>query len=107
LLSPLIRASESAARYSVEHKTFAPDQIAIWFSHCLVSIHPFPNRNGRFSRMVGGLLAVQLGEPCFSSGSANLVDPKETRRTYIEALRSADNHDFTALIAFARIYTTI
>jgi Fic family protein len=68
----------------------------------LVAIHPFPNGNGRFSRMVGDLFAQQLGQPRFSWGSANLVDPNETRQAYVAALRAADAHDFDALIAFAR-----
>ncbi|MEN3952197.1 mobile mystery protein B [Iodidimonas sp. SYSU 1G8] len=90
------------ARYWVEHATFPPDEIAIRFSHLLVAIHPFPNGNGRFSRLVGDLLAQQLGRPRFSWGSANLIDPNETRKAYVVALRAADNHDFTALVAFAR-----
>ena len=90
------------ARYWVEHETFSPDEIAIRFSHRVVAIHPFPNGNGRFSRLVGDLLAQQLGQPRFTWGSASLIDPSETRKAYVEALRAADKHDFTALIAFAR-----
>jgi hypothetical protein len=52
--------------------------------------------------MVGDLFAQQLGQPRFSWGSANLVDPNETRQAYVAALRAADAHDFDALIAFAR-----
>lgn len=90
------------ARYWVEHETFPHDEIAIRFSHRLVAIHPFPNGNGRFSRLVGELLAQQLGRPRFTWGSVSLINPDETRRAYVEALRAADNHDFTALLAFAR-----
>jgi len=90
------------ARYWVEHETFPHDEIAIRFSHRLVAIHPFPNGNGRFSRLVGDLLAQQLGRPRFTWGSASLINPNETRRAYVEALRAADNHDFTALLVFAR-----
>lgn len=90
------------ARYWVEHETFSPDEIAIRFSHRLVAIHPFPNGNGRFSRLVGDLLAQQLGKPRFTWGSASLIDPNETRKAYVAALQAADNHDFTDLLAFAR-----
>jgi fido (protein-threonine AMPylation protein) len=72
------------------------------FSHCLVAIHPFPNGNGRFSRLVGDLLAQQLGQEAFTWGRANLVDAGETRARYIEALRAADNHDLKSLLLFAR-----
>ena len=89
-------------KFWVANETYSPDEIAVRFSHRLVAIHPFPNGNGRFSRMVGDLFAQQLGQPRFSWGSANLVDPNETRKTYVAALRAADQHDFDALIAFAR-----
>ena len=90
------------AKYWVENGTYSPDEIAVRFSHRLVAIHPFPNGNGRFSRMVGDSLAQQLGQPRFSWGSANLVDPNETRKAYVAALHYADAHDFSELIAFAR-----
>ncbi|MBB4101412.1 mobile mystery protein B [Sphingomonas kyeonggiensis] len=90
------------ARYWVENETYPPDEIAIRFSHRVVAIHPFPNGNGRFSRLVGDLLARQLGQPAFTWGRANLVDAGETRARYIDALRAADQHDFELLLAFAR-----
>lgn len=34
--------------------------------------------------------------------SANLVDPNETRKAYVAALRAADAHNLEPLIAFAR-----
>ena len=89
-------------RYWVEHATYPPDEIAIRFSHRLVAIHPFPNGNGRFSRLVGDLLAGQLGKPPFTWGRKNLVDDGETRARYVEALRSADKHDIGPLLLFAR-----
>jgi len=90
------------ARFWVANKTFPPDEIAVRVSHRLVAIHPFPNGNGRFSRMVGDLLAVQLGQPRFSWGSQSLVDANATRAAYVAALRAADAHDLAPLIAFAR-----
>ncbi len=90
------------AKFWVANSTFTADEIAVRFSHRLVAIHPFPNGNGRFSRMVGDLLVQQLGQPRFSWGSQNLVDATTTRRAYVEALRAADTHDLSLLIAFAR-----
>lgn len=90
------------ARYWVEHGTYIPDEIAVRFSHCVVAIHPFPNGNGRFSRLVGDLLAAQLGQPPFTWGRANLIDAGETRSSYIAALQAADNHDVGPLLRFAR-----
>jgi Fic-DOC domain mobile mystery protein B len=90
------------ARYWVEHATYTPDEIAVRFSHRLVAVHPFPNGNGRFSRLVGDLLAGRLGQPPFTWGRVSLVDAGETRARYVEALRAADNHDVGPLVRFAR-----
>jgi len=90
------------ARYWVERATYPPDEIAVRFSHRLVAIHPFPNGNGRFSRLVGDLLAVRLGRRPFTWGRTNLLGAGETRARYVEALRAADKHDFGPLLLFAR-----
>lgn len=90
------------ARFWVANATYAPDEIAVRYSHRLVAIHPFPNGNGRLSRMVGDLLAMHLGRPRFSWGSQSLIDANVTRATYVAALRAADAHDLAPLISFAR-----
>jgi len=90
------------AKYWAEHSTFPPDEIAIRFSHRVVAIHPYPNGNGRFSRMIGDLLAVELGQPRFTWGQINLVDPSATRKEYIASLKAADAGDYDPLLAFAR-----
>jgi Fic-DOC domain mobile mystery protein B len=90
------------ARFWVENATYAPDEIAVRYSQRLVAIHPFPNGNGRLSRMVGDLLAIYLGQPRFSWGSQSLIDANVTRTKYVAALRAADAHDLAPLISFAR-----
>ncbi len=97
-----VQQSIEDARYWAQHAIYSPDEIAVRFSHRLVAIHPFPNGNGRFSRLVGDLLAHQLGRPPFTWGQANLINAGETRARYIEALQAADNHDFGALLLFVR-----
>ncbi|QYE33658.1 mobile mystery protein B (plasmid) [Polymorphobacter sp. PAMC 29334] len=83
-----------AAKYWAANQTFPADEIAIRFSHRVVAIHPYPNGNGRFSRMVGDLLAIELAQPRFTWGQVNLVDPTETRKAYIAKLKAADAEDF-------------
>jgi Fic-DOC domain mobile mystery protein B len=90
------------ARYWVAHATYPPDEIAIRFSHRVVAIHPYPNGNGRLSRMVGDIVAGQLDRPRFSWGRVNLIDASVTRQQYIAVLKDADRGDFAPLIAFAR-----
>ncbi|MFZ3326688.1 MAG: mobile mystery protein B [Methylocella sp.] len=90
------------ARYWVEHKTYPPDEIAVRFHHALVFIHPFPNGNGRWSRLMADILVVKLGQKRFTWGRSALRAAGETRNAYIAALKAADNHDLAALLAFAR-----
>lgn len=88
--------------YQFEHATFQPDELALRFHHRLVSIHPYPNGNGRHARLMADLLIQKLGQARFTWGSSNLVDEGDTRRQYIDALRAADRHDLSLLLAFAR-----
>ncbi len=48
------------AKYWIEHNTYTPDEIAIRFKHRLVSIHLFPNGNGRHSRLVADIIVTHL-----------------------------------------------
>ena len=90
-------------KHWVENETFAPDETAARFHHGLVWIHPFPNGNGRHSRMVADALLKQLGQKAFSWGSeGNRVSAGEVRARYLAALRAADKNDFTELLAFVR-----
>jgi Fic-DOC domain mobile mystery protein B len=86
----------------IEHSAYGADEIAIRFHHRLVQIHPFPNGNGRHSRLMADLLIMQLGGERFSWGSANLQDAGEVRKRYIAALKAADDHDLGPLLAFSR-----
>ena len=88
--------------YWAKHETFTPDEIAARFHHGLVFIHPFPNGNGRWSRLMADLLLARLGQPRFTLGNSTLRSADETRAAYIAALRAADQHDFGPLIAFLR-----
>jgi Fic-DOC domain mobile mystery protein B len=89
--------------YQVDHRVEPVDQIAIRFHHRLVSIHPFPNGNGRHARLSADVLIEQLGAPLFSwGGSSSLVEASSLRQRYIAALQMADRGDISALLAFAR-----
>lgn len=89
-------------RYWVENNTYPADEIAVRFHHRLVAIHPFPNGNGRHSRLMADLLIERLGGASFSWGRGSLADTGELRRRYVAALRAADDHDISPLLAFAR-----
>lgn len=97
-----IRELLDEAKAWIEYRSYSPDEIAVRVHHRLVQIHPFPNGNGRHSRLIADLLVMQAGGERFTWGSANLQDAGEIRRRYIEALKAADNHDIGPLLAFAR-----
>jgi Fic-DOC domain mobile mystery protein B len=101
-ISPALRQLLSDVRYWIDNTTFAPDEIAARFHHRLVSIHPFPNGNGRLSRMAADLLIVQLGGQRFSWGRGNLVAISDLRKRYADALRAADGQVIAPLLAFVR-----
>ena len=86
----------------IELGAYPPDEIAVRFHHRLVQIHPFPNGNGRHSRLMADLLVMRLGGERLTWGSACIQQAGDVRRRYIDGLKAADNHDLAALMAFAR-----
>jgi Fic-DOC domain mobile mystery protein B len=102
LIQPRLYEAMEQTSYWIEHKTYPSDEIAVRFHHALVLIHPFPDGNGRWSRLMADILVVKLGQKRFTWGGSALRAADETRRVYIAALKAADNHDFTSLLAFPR-----
>ena len=90
-------------KYWIENKTYSPEEIAIRFKHRIVSIHCFPNGNGRHSRMMADIIIDSLSKiEMFTWHQSNMVKANETRKTYIQALREADNGNIEPLIKFAK-----
>lgn len=90
------------ARYWVDNGTYLPKELAARFHHKLVYIHPFPNGNGRHSRiMADAVLTKLMGQAAVDwAGGYQLETMNERRDQYIDALRAADGHDFKALLEF-------
>jgi Fic-DOC domain mobile mystery protein B len=87
----------------IANGTYPPDEIAIRFKHRLVSIHCFPNGNGRHSRMMADVLMdVVFKQTVFSWHQSNMVAPGKVRQAYIKALKQADNGDIKPLLDFAK-----
>lgn len=90
-------------KFWIENKTYPDDEIAIRFKHRLVKIHPFPNGNGRHSRICADILISKgLKRKIFSWGGKKLTDKSETRDKYLEAIYKADSENIHPLIEFAR-----
>ena len=79
------------------------DEIAIRLKYRVVTIHSFPNGNGRHGRMLAHIAMVRhFGlEPLPWGGSA-LRDPDAKRKAYIDALVAADHRNLAPLLSFAR-----
>ncbi len=91
------------ALFWVQNNTMPPEEIAIVFKHRLVSIHCFPNGNGRHSRLMADLIISKIyKQPEFTWGAATLNKASEERNQYLKALRAADSGDHSLLLAFAK-----
>ncbi|MFZ1730405.1 MAG: mobile mystery protein B [Bacteroidota bacterium] len=87
----------------IDKQTYPPDEIAVRLKHRLVSIHCFPNGNGRHARLAADVLVEKvLGQPVFTWGRSTLRDAGAARTAYISALKIADKGDLNPLILFAR-----
>ena len=102
LIQPGVYQIIGDMRVAFQHKAFEPDELALRLSHRLVSVHPFANGNGRWSRLVGDLMIVKQGGKRFSWGSTDLLADGKDRDKYIQSLKAADNHDYKPLVEFAR-----
>lgn len=87
-------------KFWIENKTYSNHEIAVRLHHKLVQIHPFPNGNGRVSRLMADLVLQRLEGKGLYWGDTNLVNVSEARSRYIEALRKADAGDYADLLNF-------
>jgi Fic-DOC domain mobile mystery protein B len=91
------------AKYWYENNTFPPDEMALRFKHRLVSIHCFPNGNGRHSRLMADIIIDKIyGQPLFSWGTLKDTNEGDARKSYLKAVKTADQRDYSLLLAFAR-----
>jgi len=103
-ISSELRQLFDDCKYWIENKTFSDDEISIRFKHRLVKIHPFPNGNGRHSRLMADILIEKIfGKQIFSWGNKNLCKQSDNRKNYIKAIIEADNGNYKPLLKFARL----
>ncbi len=89
--------------YWLEHNTYTPNEIAIRFKHRIVAIHCFPNGNGRHSRLIADIIIDHVfKQDVYTWGSFMLIKADELRKSYITALKAADNGDIKPLVEFAQ-----
>jgi Fic-DOC domain mobile mystery protein B len=91
------------ARYWHQHGTYESLEAGARLHHRMVQIHPFPNGNGRHTRLAADTyLKRYFGAPPIDwDAGHNLRDRKgERRREYLTALCAADHHDIAPLLKF-------
>lgn len=94
-----LRSLLDDAKYWHEHDIFSPDEMALRFKHRMVSIHCFANGNGRHSRLMADIIIEKIyHQPVFTWG----IDKGEARSKYLQALKAADEGDFSLLLEFGR-----
>ncbi|MCW9026988.1 MAG: mobile mystery protein B [Thiovulaceae bacterium] len=81
-----------------ENKSFDVIEIASRIHHRAVQIHPFKNGNGRWSRMLANIYLKQNGLQPTKWNEDLLAKENPHRDDYIEALKVADNGDYSKLI---------
>lgn len=93
-------------KYWIENNSYEQDEIAIRFKHRIVSIHCFPNGNGRHSRLMADLIVEKIFQKKFftwGQNNSSSTEEIDVRLNYLTALRKADIGDFADLIKFARL----
>lgn len=89
--------------WRIKQQLDSSDDIAVCFHHRLVSIHPFPNGNGRHARLMADILLENvMNSERFSWGGQDLSETSNVRQQYITGLRAADKGDYKPLLEFAR-----
>ena len=86
-----LRAWESAGMSVLEQ--------AVRLHHAAVRIHPFPNGNGRWSRMLANIWLKLHGVGPIEWPEATIGAASAIRGDYLEAVRAADRGDLSKLLA--------
>ncbi len=88
------------AEYWLENEIFPIPEAAVRLHHRLVSVHPFPDGNGRHARLAADVLLFNLNQLRLDWGGTGLVSSGPKREEYITALKAADAGDFNPLLQF-------
>jgi fido (protein-threonine AMPylation protein) len=86
------------------HAMPLPEQAAR-LHHGAVTIHPFLNGNGRWSRMLANVWLKLHGSGPTEWPEQAVGDVSVIRSEYLDAIRAADRHEFAPLIELHTRYT--
>ncbi|MEP7000523.1 MAG: mobile mystery protein B [bacterium] len=97
-----LRERLTDASHWLTTQVYELDELAMRLHYQLVLVHPWPNGNGRWARLMADTLLHAERRPRFSWGATDLVRATHARADYLSALRAADTGDYAPLLAFAR-----
>lgn len=75
---------------------------AAMLHHKAVSIHPFQNGNGRWSRMLANIWLARNGSPWTKWPEQNIGTESPIRDEYLKAVKVADQGEYEALVELHR-----
>lgn len=99
-IAPQLKLFFEDLKLWLQNGSMSWDEISAELHHRLVSIHPFPNGNGRTTRIYTEYVQ-KMNQQSVTSWRATLP-PHERRKAYITALKAADQGNFRLLIEFMR-----
>jgi Fic-DOC domain mobile mystery protein B len=82
----------------------AADEQAARLHHVAVMIHPFPNGNGRWSRLLANIWLRRRGEAIVEWPEETIGSTSVIRAEYLAAVRSADRGEYEPLVELHRRY---
>ena len=103
LVSTELKKLSDDIAYWNKNKTYDTYETAARIHHKAVQIHPFQNGNGRWSRMLANIYLRQNGLMPVKWQEDLLARENPKRSEYIQALKKADNRDYTDLINMHKI----
>ncbi len=100
-IRPSLKLLEDDVKFWLANKTYTSKEIAARLHERLLTIHPFPNGNGRFSRIIIEYFCKQHQIECPSWGKWMHKSPKIRRLQYIDSIvKSRREYDFKDLENF-------
>lgn len=101
LIPQSLRDALDDATYWHRNDVFGATEIAVRLHHRVVTVHPYPNGNGRHSRFMADLYLHVNGMGRLGWGGGRLEETGNLRAEYVAALREADAGSYESLIRFA------
>lgn len=96
---------EGDIAYWIENETYELLELSVRIHFEAVRIHPFPNGNGRWSRLLGNIFLRQNDHPLVKWPEETIgVEKSVARDRYLAAVKKADSGDLTDLIGLNREY---